>query len=275
VAGDLVVIGPSKGWQPLRLGLLWSFRELGYFLIWRDLKLRYKQTLLGASWAIIQPAVTTVVFTVIFGSWLGIGSSFGGPYALYAFTGMVAWAFFSQGLSKGSASLTAAAGVITRVYFPRLLLPLGSVLAFAVDLLISSGLLLIVMAFYSFTPRLSLLAFPLFFILLAVTTLGVTFVLGAANAQYRDVQYVTPFLVQIWFFATPIVYPLSAVPEGLHEIYAINPMVSIVEGFRWVFLGGGFPSVTGFTVSSVAALTIFLTGAFYFRRMERSVVDVV
>lgn len=275
MASEVVTITPSRGWQPLRLRQLWSFRELAYFLIWRDLKLRYKQTLLGASWAIIQPAVTTIVFTIVFGRWLGIGSGFGGPYALFAFAAMLAWAFFSQGLSKGSGSLTTAAAVISRVYFPRLLLPLGSVFSFAIDLAIGIGLFLVVMLFYGYVPGLSLLVLPLFFLLLLLTTLGVTFALGAANAQYRDVQYVTPFLVQLWFFATPIVYPLSAVPEAVRAYYAINPMVSVVDGFRWAFLGGSFPSVLEFVISAIGAVVIFLGGTFYFRRMERTVVDVV
>jgi lipopolysaccharide transport system permease protein len=272
---ETVLIEPSRGWQPLRLRQLWGFRELGYFLVWRDLKLRYKQTLLGASWAVIQPFVTTVVFTVVFGKWLGVGSSFGGPYALFAFAAMLAWAFFSQGLSKGSNSVTTAAAVITRVYFPRLLLPVGSVFSFTIDLLIGIGLFYIVVAFYGYAPGLTLLALPLFFLLLVVTTLGVTFALGAANAQYRDVQYVTPFLIQIWFFATPIVYPLSSVPEEIRTVYAVNPMVSVVEGFRWSLLGGSFPSGVEFAISTIAATVIFLAGAFYFRRMERTVVDVV
>lgn len=275
MAGDVVVITPTRGWQPLRLKLLWSFRELAYFLVWRDIKLRYKQTLLGASWAVVQPVATTAVFTVIFGSWLNIGSGFGGPYALYAFSGMIAWGFFSQGVSQGARSVTTAATVISRVYFPRLLLPIGAVISFIVDLMVGACVLLVIMAIYGFTPSTNLAAIPLFVLLLLVTTLGVTFVLGAAHAQYRDVAYVTPFLIQLWFFATPIVYPLSAVPDGLRDVYAINPMVAVVDGFRWAFLGGNFPTGSEFAVSVAAALSMFVVGAFYFRRMERTVVDVV
>jgi lipopolysaccharide transport system permease protein len=272
---ETVVIEPSSGWEPIRFRLLWSFRELAYFLIWRDLKLRYKQTLLGASWAVIYPFVTTIVFTVIFGNWLGVGSGFKGPYALNAFAGMVAWSFFSQGLSKGSTSISTASAVITRVYFPRLLLPIGSVLSFTIDLAIGALILLPVMAFYSYTPLLNILVLPLFFLLLVVTTLGVAFIFGALHAQYRDVQYVIPFLVQVWFFATPIVYPVEAVPDSILPLYSINPMVSVVGGFRWAFLGGSFPSGVEFAVSAVAAIVLFVAGALYFRRMERTVVDVV
>jgi lipopolysaccharide transport system permease protein len=272
---ETVIIEPSSGWEPIRFRLLWSFRELAYFLIWRDLKLRYKQTLLGASWAVIYPFVTTIVFTVIFGNWLGVGSGFKGPYALNAFVGMVAWSFFSQGLSKGSTSISTASTVITRVYFPRLLLPIGSVLSFTIDLVIGVLILLPVMAFYSYTPILNILALPLFFLLLVVTTLGVAFIFGALHAQYRDVQYVIPFLVQVWFFATPIVYPVDAVPDAILPLYSINPMVSVVGGFRWAFLGGPFPSGIEFGVSALAAVVLFVVGALYFRRVERTVVDVV
>ena len=275
MSAEVVVITPTKGWQPIRLRHLWSFRELAYFLVWRDIKLRYKQTLLGTSWAVLQPAITTIVFTVIFGNWLGIGGGFGGPYALFAFAAMLSWSFFSQGISQGSKSLTNAAGVISRVYFPRLLLPIGSVLAFVLDLVIGAALLLVLLPFYGYRPGLTLLAFPLFFLLLLVTTLGVTFVLGAANAQYRDVQYVTPFLVQLWFFATPVVYPVSKVPHGVLGVYSINPMVAVVSGFRWSFLGGAFPSTVELVASSIGSMVMFAVGALYFRRLERTAVDVV
>ena len=274
MTGEVIVVTPSRGWQPLRLRLLWSFRELGYFLVWREVKVRYKQTLLGASWAVLQPLLMTVVFTVIFGRWIGLGSD-GSPYAVFALAAMVPWAFFSQGLNQGSKSLTSGATLISRVYFPRLLLPLGSVLSFLIDLAIASGLLLVLMAYYGYAPGIEALAFPLFVAFLLVTTLGVSFALGAANAQYRDVQYITPFLLQLWFFATPIVYSPSIVPDALEPVYAVNPMVSVIGGVRWMLLDGPSPFGWGFLVSAVGAVTIFVGGAFYFRRMERSFADVI
>jgi lipopolysaccharide transport system permease protein len=272
---DVVVIEPSSGWQAVRLRELWAARELTYFLVWRDIKVRYKQTLLGASWAVLQPAVTTIVFTVVFGNWLGIGGGFGGPYALYAFAAMVPWAFFSSGLSQGSRSLQTGALLISRVYFPRMILPIASILSYLLDLAIAAGLLIVVMAFYGVYPTFELLALPLFVVLLLVTSLGVTFVLGAANAQYRDIGYITPFLVQLWFFATPIVYPISSVPEAVRSLYAVNPMVSVIEGFRWAFLDAPFPAGADMAVSAAVAVAFFLGGALYFRRLERTIVDVV
>ncbi len=272
---DVVVIEPTSGWRALPLRELWAARELGYFLALRDIKVRYKQTVLGASWAVLQPVITTVVFTVVFGNWLGVGGSFGGPYALYAFAAMIAWAFFSSGLSQGSRSLQSGAQLISRVYFPRMILPLAATLSYLLDLAIGAGIFIVVMAFYGEHPSYQLLALPAFVLLLIVTTLGVTFILGAANARYRDVGYVTPFLVQLWFFATPIVYPLSAVPDSIQGIYSLNPMVSVVEGFRWSFLGGVAPSGRDLAISVVAAVIALVVGALYFRRLERTVVDVV
>jgi lipopolysaccharide transport system permease protein len=275
MAADVIVIEPSKGWIPLRMHDLWSYRELILFLVWRDLKLRYKQTVLGASWAVLQPLVTTLLFTVVFGNWLGLGGGLGGPYALFAFAAMVAWTFFSTGLGQGSRSLTVAATVISRVYFPRLVLPIGAVLASLVDLVIASCFLIVLMAFYGYTPGIELLGLPAFVLLLVALTLGLSFLLGALNAQYRDVGYVTPFLLQLWFFATPIVYPLSIVPDWIRESYSLTPMVSIVSGFRWAFLGDAFPAAGELAVSCASTALILVAGAFYFRRMERTVVDVV
>ena len=274
MAGDVVVIAPSRGWQPLRLRLLWGFRELGYFFVWREIKLRYKQTLLGTSWAVLQPLLMTLVFTVIFGHWLNVGSG-GSPYLVFSFAAMVPWAFFSQGLSQGSKSLTSGATLISRVYFPRLLLPLGSVLSFLLDLAIATGLLLVLMPFYGYTPGVKALAFPLFLLLLLVATLGTVFLLAAANAQYRDVQYITPFLLQLWFFATPVVYSPTIVPHGLRSVIAVNPLVSVIDGVRWMLLDGPSPFGPGLAVSAVAAVALFLGGAFYFRRTERGFADVL
>ena len=275
MAGDAIVITPSRGWQPLRLAELWSFRELAAFIIWRELKVRYKQTALGASWAVLQPVLMTVIFTIVFGRWLRVGTGGSGPYAVFAFAAMVPWTLFSQGLARGAQSLVSGSSLISRVYFPRLVLPIGTVLSFLVDFAIALVLLFILMAVYGYYPSIEVLALPLFVVLLLVAAMGVSFLLAAANAQYRDVAYVTPFLLQLWFFATPVVYPVDIVPEGLHAVYAINPMVSVATGFRWAFLDGASPFSADIAVSAAAAVVLFLAGAYYFRRMERSFADVL
>ena len=270
---QVLVITPGRGWEPLRLRLLWTFRELGYYLVWRELKVRYKQTLLGASWAVLQPAATTLIFAVVFGRLAKLPSD-GVPYPLFAFVGMVPFVFFSQSLSQAAKSVTSGANLVSRVYFPRLLLPIGAVLSFLVDLALATIVLLPLMAYYGYVPGVELLALPLFVLLLLGTTLGVAFLLGAANAQYRDVQYVTPFILQLWLFTTPIVYPLSLVPERWRELTGLNPLVSVVEGFRWSLLGGRPPGAE-LAVSTAVAIALLVGGAFYFRRMERTFADVL
>jgi lipopolysaccharide transport system permease protein len=274
VAGETVVIAPSRGWQPVKPGELWDFRELVYFFLWRDLKVRYKQTLLGASWAIIQPVVSTVVFTIIFGRLAQLPSD-DLPYGLFAFAAMVPWTLFASSVGQGARSVTGGAGLIARVYFPRLLLPLASVLSYLVDMAIGVVVLLVVMAVYGYYPGIELLVLPLFLVLLLVTSFGVCCFLGALNAQYRDVGYLTPFLLQIWFFATPVVYGQSLIPNQWQWLLALNPMAAVVNGFRWCFLQGPSPFGPDLIVSVVSAGVLFAVGIATFKRMERNFVDIL
>ena len=275
MAEDVVVITPSRGWQPLRLRELWSFRELAAFVVWRELKVRYKQTVLGASWALIQPILMTVIFTIVFGRWLRVSTGGTGPYAVFAFAAMVPWNLFSGSLSKGSQSLVSGSSLISRVYFPRLVLPIGTVLSYLVDFTIALALLIVLLAVYGYYPSVEFLAVPIFVVLLLLAALGASFLLAAANAQYRDVQFATPFLLQLWFFATPVVYAVDVVPESFRLLYAMNPMVSVATGFRWAFLHGPSPFGPGLAVSTAVAVLLVIAGAFYFKRMERNFADVL
>jgi lipopolysaccharide transport system permease protein len=274
MAAPVTVIEPSRGWAPLRLGLLWSFRELGWFLVWRELKLRYKQTLLGGAWALLQPALTAVLLAVLFGRLAGLPSE-GVPYLLFAFAGIVPWTYFSQATSQASRSVVSGASLVSRVYFPRLLLPLGSALSFLVELAATTGLLLVVMALYGYEPTLRTLALPGVVALLLAAALGASFLFAATNAQYRDVQYGVPFLLQLGLFASPILYPLSLIPVAWQPVYALNPMVAVIELFRWALLATPFPSGAVLAVSIPTGLLLLVAGSFYFRRLERTLADVV
>ena len=267
-------IAPSKGWVSLKLHEIWDYRELLYFLIWRDIKVRYKQTALGASWAIIQPFFTMVVFSLFFGH-LGKMPSDGIPYPLFSFAALVPWAFFANGLSQSSNSLVGSAHLITKVYFPRLVIPLASAFSGVVDFLIAFAVLIVLMVYYGMFPSLNIVWLPLFILLAMVTSLGVGLWLSALNVKYRDVRYVVPFVTQIWLFVTPIAYPSSLLQEPWHTLYGLNPMVGVVEGFRWALLNTNTRPGPMIAVSSVAALLILVTGAFYFRRMEKAFADIV
>lgn len=267
------IIKPSTGWVPLRLGELWEYRELLYFLTWRDVKVRYKQTVLGVAWAVLQPLLGMFVFSLFFGRLAGLASD-GLPYPVFNLAGLVPWTFFVFGLTESANSLVASRQLITRVYFPRLAVPLATVLAGLVDFAIAFLLLLAVMAVYGIFPGFeALLILPL--ILLAFTTAcGAGLWLAALNVQYRDVRYVLPFLTQLWLFATPIVYPSSLVPPPWRPLYALNPMVGVVDGFRWALLDGPPPGAT-LGVSAVSALALAVGGLLVFRRMERRFADIV
>ncbi len=267
-------IAPSKGWVPLKLNELWEYRELLYFLVWRDIKVRYKQTALGAAWAIIQPFLTLVVFSIFFGS-LGKMPSDGIPYPIFAFAALVPWVFFANGLGQSSNSLVGSSHLITKVYFPRLIVPLGAVFSGIVDFLVAFAVLLAMMLYYGLLPSLNILWLPLFVLLALVTSLGVGLWLSALNVEYRDVRYVVPFITQFWLFATPIAYPSSLLHEPWRTIYGLNPMVGVVEGFRWALLRTNSAPGPIIAVSSGAAILILVTGAFYFRRMEKTFADIV
>ena len=274
MAGDTLVLTPTKGWQPLDLRSLWEFRELGYFFAWRELKLRYKQTAFGALWAILQPVLMTVIFALVFGRLAKLPSE-GVPYALFSFVALVPWTFFSQAVSQGSRSLIAGAPLISRVYFPRLLLPLGSVVSFLVDLAVATAITLPLMAIYGEFPSANVVVLPLIVVLLLIVSLGVALLLAAANAQYRDVQYVVPFVLQLWLFASPVAYSLSLIPEEYRTLYAVNPMATVVDGFRFALLDTPAPAASAVVVSSVSALLLLAVGAYYFRRTERLFADIL
>jgi lipopolysaccharide transport system permease protein len=267
------IIDASRGWSPLRLGELWEYRELLYFLVWRDVKVRYKQTALGVAWAVLQPLLAMFVFSLFFGRLAGIPSD-GLPYPVFSLAGLVPWTFFVFGLTEAANSVVGSRHLITKVYFPRLAIPLATVLAGLVDFAIALLLLLGVMTWYGVVPGVqAVMIVPL--ILLAFTTaLGVGLWLAALNVQYRDVRYVLPFLSQLWLFATPIVYPSSLVPGIWRTVYGLNPMVGVVDGFRWALLGTEAPGPV-IAVSAVAALAVAAGGGYYFRRMERAFADVV
>lgn len=267
-------ITPSHGWVSLRLRDLWEYRELLYFLVWRDVKVRYKQTLLGAAWAIIQPVFSMLVFTLFFGKLAKMPSD-GIPYHVFAFTALVPWSFFANGLTHSADSLVASANLLKKVYFPRLAIPIATVLSGVVDFLIAFSVLVLMMLYERIAPTPRLAWLPLLLLLAFVTALGVGLWLSALNVQYRDVRYTVPFLTQLWMFCTPIVYSSSLLEGPWRVIYSLNPMVGVVEGFRWVLLSKGPSPGPAMAASSLAALLLLLSGAYYFRRMERSFADIV
>lgn len=272
---DVLILRPSHGWGALNLGELWLYRELIYFLTWRDLKVRYKQTVLGAAWAIIQPFLTMVVFSVFFGGLLKVSSD-NVPYPIFSYTALLPWGVFSKALADAGRSLVLNRAMITKVYFPRLIVPLASVLAGVVDFTIAFVVLLGMMGYFHVTPTLTALwAVPLLLLLSLITALGVGLWLSALNVVYRDVGYVLPFLTQLWFYLTPIVYPASKIPERWRLLYALNPMSGVVEGFRWALLDTQTAPGPMVAVSAVIAVLILISGLFYFRRMERSFADMV
>ncbi len=270
----VLIIEPSKGWVSLKLRELWEYRELLYFLTWRDIKVRYKQTVLGAAWAVIQPFFTMVVFSLFFGKLAKVPSD-GIPYPIFAYAALVPWTFFANGLSQSSNSLVGSANLIKKVYFPRLVVPLSSVFSGVVDFVLAFIVLLGMMAYFGTWPTINALYLPLLLLLAWVTALGVGLWLSAMNVQFRDVRYTVPFLTQFWMFATPIAYPSSLLSEPWRTVYAVNPMVGVVEGFRWALLGTDTAPGPIIAVSSFAAVGLLVSGAFYFRRMEKTFADVV
>jgi lipopolysaccharide transport system permease protein len=267
-------ISPSKGWVSLRLDELWQYRELLYFLTWRDIKVRYKQTTLGATWAIIQPFFTMVVFSLFFGRLARIPSD-GLPYPIFSYAALVPWTFFANGLSQSSECLVGSANLIRKVYFPRLAIPLATVLGGLVDFGIAFTVLLGMMLYYGIVPTLNVLWLPLLLLLALVTALGVGLWLSALNVKFRDVRYVVPFVTQFWMFATPIAYPSSLLHEPWRTLYGVNPMVGVVEGFRWALLGTNTAPGPMIGVSALVATVLLIGGAYYFRRMEKTFADLV
>ncbi len=267
-------IEPSNGFVPLKIKDLWEYRELLYFLVWRDIKVRYKQTALGVLWAIIQPVMTMVVFSIFFGN-LAKLSSDGIPYPIFSFAALVPWTLFSNGLTQATNSLVASSNLIKKVYFPRLIIPIATVLAGVIDFLLAFGVLVILMIFYGITPTINILWLPLFLVLTIIASLAVSLWLSALNVEYRDIKYVIPFLTQIWLFATPIAYSSTLLSEPWRTIYGLNPMVGVVEGFRWALLGTNTQPGMMALASTGAALILLFSGAFYFRRMEKTFADTI
>jgi lipopolysaccharide transport system permease protein len=267
-------IQPSSGWGSLNLGELWAHRELVYFLTWRDIKVRYKQTALGAIWAILQPLMTMAVFALFFGRLARLPSD-GVPYPLFAFTALVPWMFFSNGLTQASNSLVHNANLLTKVYFPRLAIPISTVIAGTLDFVLSFVVLLALVLYYGVTPTANVVWLPLFAVLALITSLGVGLWAAAINVQFRDVRYTIPFLTQFWMFATPVAYPSSLLPEPWRTVFGINPMVGVVEGFRWSLVGAQTAPGPIVALSSLVAVTLLVSGAYYFRRMERTFADIV
>jgi lipopolysaccharide transport system permease protein len=277
-AASVIRIEPSHGWIALKLRELWAYRELLYFLVWRDIKVRYKQTALGVAWAVLQPVMTMLVFSLFFGRLAKIPSD-GLPYPIFSLAGLVPWSLFANGLSHVSSSVVDSTNLIKKVYFPRLMIPIGALLSALVDFCLALVVLLGLMVYEGLTPSVNVVFFPLFVVLALVTCLGAGLWLAALNVQYRDVRYVVPFMIQLWLFASPIVYPSSMVTGMLRPewqfVYGINPMVGVIEGTRWSLLGANTAPGDLIVASSLAALLVLVSGAFYFRRMERTFADVL
>jgi lipopolysaccharide transport system permease protein len=271
-----LVIRPPSRWPGVGFAELWRYRELLYFLAWRDLKVRYKQTALGIAWAVLQPVMYMVVFTLFFGRLAGLYAE-GKPYALLALSGSVIWLFFANSVSLAANSLVGSAPLITKVYFPRLLVPVAPVIAGLVDLALAFGVLVAVMAGYAYWPgggEHFLFVLP-FVGLAAVSAVGVGSLLAAVNVRFRDVRYVVPFLMQLWLFASPVVYSAELLPDSWRTLYYLNPMAGVVEGFRWSVLGGARPDELSVALSTLSALVLLVGGVLYFRRMERQFADIV
>jgi lipopolysaccharide transport system permease protein len=269
-----LLIEPTRGWVALGLRDLWEYRELLYFLTWRDIKVRYKQTALGAAWAIIQPFFIMVVFSLFFGQLAKVPSE-GIPYPIFSYAALVPWTFFANGLSQSSNSLVGSANLITKVYFPRLVIPISTVISGVVDFVLAFLVLLVMMLYYGMAPTINVLWLPFFLALALVASLGVGLWLSALNVEYRDVRYVVPFITQFWMFATPIAYPSSLLSEPWRTLYGLNPMVGVVEGFRWALLGTGTGPGPMMALSFAVSLLILFGGTLYFRRMEKNFADVV
>lgn len=268
------LIRPVSGWVPLELRELWEYRELLYFFIWRNIKIRYKQTVLGGAWAVIQPFLTMIVFSIFFGRLAGIPSE-GVPYPIFVYTALVPWTFFANALSQASNSLLDHERMITKIYFPRLLLPMAAVFSGLLDFVIAFFLLIGMLVWYGPTPTSAIWLVPFFVLMSAVTALGVGLWLSALNVRYRDVRYVIPFLIQFWLFCTPIAYPSSLVPAQWQTLYGLNPMVGVVEGFRWALLGLTPVSTSMIMVSLSIAVIVLIAGLYYFRRTEETFADVI
>ena len=264
----------SSGWLSFNLRELWAYRELLYFLIWRDVKVRYKQTAIGAAWAILQPFLTMIIFVLVFNKFANVPSD-GLPYSIFAYTALLPWGLFAGAVSRSSLSIVGQASVISKIYFPRLMVPLSATISGLVDFAVAFVLLISMMIWYGIVPNWGILTLPLFLLFALATALAIGLWLSALNVEYRDVTHAVPFLIQIWLFASPIAYPVSLVPENWRLLYSLNPLVGIIEGFRWALLGKESPNLGVVTISALVVVALLFTGMIYFKRMERSFADVV
>jgi lipopolysaccharide transport system permease protein len=279
---EILYLRPTHGWTALNLRDLWRYRELAYFLIWRDVKVRYKQTLLGASWAILQPFLAMVVFSIFFGGLANMPSD-DVPYPIFSYTGLLPWTLFAKAINDAGRSMVANRAMITKIYFPRLVIPLASVLSGLVDFFLAFLVLIGMMFYYNFAPNSTyqvvltpaIFTLPFFLLLALVTSLGVGLWFAALNVNYRDINYILPFFTQVWLFLTPVIYPSSMLSEKWQLIYSLNPMAGVVNGFRWALLGIDTGVTGSILISTTVSIVILITGLFYFRRMERTFADMI
>lgn len=271
---EIIHIRPTTGLAALNLGDLWTYRELVFFMIWRDIKVRYKQTFLGAAWAVIQPLLTMLVFNFVFGTVAKVPTD-GMPYPIFSYTALLPWGLFTTALNTASRSLTANQNMITKIYFPRLVLPIASVLGGVVDFAIAFVILIGMLIYYRVTPTAAVWTLPLFLLLAVITALGIALWLSAINVQYRDVNYVLPFLTQFWLFLTPVAYSAKVISQKWQIVYSLNPMAGVVNGFRWALLGTDTGPGLTMGVSAAIALLVLISGLFYFRSMERTFADMI
>jgi lipopolysaccharide transport system permease protein len=273
-AAPVIRVQPARGWVRLQLRELWNYRGLLYFLTWRDVKVKYKQTTLGITWAIVQPVMNTIIFTIVFGRFIGVRTPGNVPYEVFAFSSMLMWGFFAAALNAAAGSVVGNANLISKVYFPRLIAPVSGVAGALPDFVIGFLLLLAVMPFFHVLPGFTLLLVPVFLLLAIVTALGVGIWMAALTARYRDFRYVLPFLVQFWFFASPVAYSSAHITQPWRNLYGLNPMTGVIEGFRWAVLGQQPPSLMIVLSAGVAAVFL-ITGLFYFRRVEKTFADLI
>jgi lipopolysaccharide transport system permease protein len=273
-APHTIIIEPRGGWMPLHLHQLWRYRELLYFLTWRDVAVRYKQTVLGALWAILQPVLTMVIFTIVFGHFARMPSD-GVPYPVFSYCGLLPWTFFSYAVAQSANSLVGNANLISKVYFPRLVIPIAAALGGLPDFGIALVILLAMLMYYHMLPTAAIVALPCFLLLALAAALAAGIWLSALNVQYRDVRYTVPFLIQVWLYATPIAYPASLIKGPFRFVFALNPMAGVVGGFRWALLGRQGLDLASLAISCCVTAVTLVGGLYYFRRMERRFADVV
>ncbi|HOK57270.1 MAG TPA: ABC transporter permease [bacterium] len=271
---EKIIIKPSSKWGKLNLKDIFEFRELLFFLVWKDIKVKYKQTIFGIGWAILQPLFMMIIFTLFFGKLAKIPSD-NIPYPVFSYTGLIIWSYFSNSLLFATESIVKHQNVITKIYFPKILLPLSSIISHLLDFIISFFVLILFLLFYKINPSINLIYFPLFLLIAVITAFSVSLYLSALNVYYRDVRYIMNFLIQVWFFLSPIAYSSSIVPERYRFLYGLNPMVGVIEGFRWCLLGKEITSIKMMYFSIFIILILFIGGIYFFKNMEKSFADVI